>query len=50
MEKNIYYIPCMSVEMLKQEDVICSSADTDVPFRIQDMGVSSDTETDVNGV
>ena len=32
MEKEIYYTPYMSVLMTKREDVICASADTDIPF------------------
>lgn len=32
MEKEVYYTPYISVLMTKREDVICTSADTDIPF------------------
>ena len=39
MEKKIYYTPYMSALMMNQEDVICSSADTDIPFDTPDTDV-----------
>lgn len=51
MEKKVYMIPCMRIIGTKKEDVICNSADTDIPF------ISADTDipfvspnTDVPGV
>ena len=32
MKKNIYQIPYLSVTIREEEDVICTSGDTDVPF------------------
>ena len=32
MEKVIYYTPEMFLLIIEREDVLCTSADTDVPF------------------
>ena len=39
MEKRIYHTPYVSVIINEQEDVICASGDTDVPF-IEKVSVS----------
>ena len=38
MEKNIYQTPLLLVADRTEDDVICASGDTDVPF-IQETGV-----------
>lgn len=38
MEKTVYHTPYMSVIIKKREDVICTSADTDIPFELDGMG------------
>lgn len=42
MNKKIYREPYISVLMWDQEDVICSSADTDIPFLPSDDDVYDD--------
>lgn len=32
MEKNVYMMPYIRIIGTKKEDVICNSADTDIPF------------------
>ena len=39
MKKEIYYIPNIDILIMVWEDVICNSADTDVPF-IEEVSVS----------
>lgn len=47
MERKIYYTPYMFVLLKKQEDVICTSADTDIPFIPSDDDVLGDDIFDV---
>lgn len=47
MKKKIYYTPDMSVLMSKNEDVVCASADTDIPFAPSDDDVLGDDIFDV---
>ena len=37
MKKEIYYTPNINVLMMGWEDVICNSADTDIPFDLDEM-------------
>lgn len=39
MEKVIYYTPEMFLLIIEREDVLCTSADTDVPFLNPDTDV-----------
>lgn len=47
MEKKIYHTPYMSVLMLEQENVVCASADTDIPFAPSDDDVLGDDIFDI---
>ena len=48
MEKKIYCKPDMFVLAIEWEDVICSSADTDIPFGTPDTDIPFGTpDTDV---
>lgn len=38
MKKEIYYTPDIDVLMMNWEDVICTSADTDIPFDFDETG------------
>lgn len=38
MKKEIYYIPNIDILIMDWEDVICNSADTDIPFDLDEMG------------
>ena len=38
MKKEIYYTPDIDVLMMDWEDVICNSADTDIPFDFDETG------------
>lgn len=44
LEKTVYYTPYMSILIKKQEDIICTSADTDIPFGTPDTDVPFDLD------